>query len=95
MIVVLFCVIAQLRPSCALWAGFPLLTRIGESFAARVAASLLNAANLSELTKSSVDEYEKLATKLGTHPDEIKVIRRVIYNNSLSSNFFDTFHCIQ
>jgi protein O-GlcNAc transferase len=35
--------------SDALWAGLPLVTRLGDTFAGRVAASLLNAIGLPEL----------------------------------------------
>src|SRR5262249_35296621 len=40
---------AHTTASDALWAGLPLLTCAGKSFAARVAASLLNAVGLPEL----------------------------------------------
>ena len=40
---------AHTTASDALWAGLPVLTRIGETFAGRVAASLLQAIGLSEL----------------------------------------------
>jgi protein O-GlcNAc transferase len=50
--------------SDALWAGLPLITCRGESFAGRVAASLLRAVDLPELITDSLDEYESLALKL-------------------------------
>jgi len=55
---------AHTTASDALWAGLPLLTCCQESFASRVAASLLNAVGLPELITHSLEEYETLALKL-------------------------------
>lgn len=52
--------------SDALWAGLPLVTCTGETFAGRMAGSLLNAAGLPELITHSLREYEALALKLAT-----------------------------
>ena len=52
----------------ALWAGLPVLTCLGESFAGRVAASLLNAVGLPELITRSLEEYEALALRLAQDP---------------------------
>jgi protein O-GlcNAc transferase len=55
---------AHTTASDALWAGLPVLTRSGDSFAARVAGSLLRAAGLPELITTAPQEYEALATEL-------------------------------
>ena len=47
--------------SDALWAGVPVLTLIGQNFAARVAASLLHTAGLPELVCHSLDDYAQAA----------------------------------
>ena len=44
--------------SDALWVGLPVLTHIGETFAGRVAASLLNAIGLPKLITSTPQAYE-------------------------------------
>ncbi|OYX11564.1 MAG: hypothetical protein B7Z15_11585 [Rhizobiales bacterium 32-66-8] len=49
---------AHTTASDALWAGVPVITCMGESFASRVAASLLTAAGLPELVTPSMAEYE-------------------------------------
>ena len=59
----------------ALWAGVPLLTRRGEAFAGRVAASVLMAAGLPELIVATEDEYEELAVKLSNNPDLLAHIK--------------------
>src|SRR5262249_42022041 len=55
---------AHTTASDALWAGLPVLTCRGESFAGRVAASLLNGVGLPELVTSDLEEYQGLALKL-------------------------------
>jgi len=81
---------AHTTASDALWAGLPVLTRIGESFAARVAASLLNAVGLPELITRSVDEYEQLAIRLASHPVEMEALKQKLSDERLSSKLFDT-----
>ena len=81
---------AHTTASDALWAGLPVITRIGESVASRVAASLLGAVGLSELITTSAEEYEQLAIRLATHPDEMKALKKKLSDNKLSSKLFDT-----
>jgi len=61
-------VIAHTTASDALWAALPVLTQIGETFAGRVAASLLNAVGLPELIAHSQQEYAALAMHLADNP---------------------------
>ena len=74
----------------ALWGGAPVLTLIGVSFAGRVAASLLSAVGLPELVTTCVADYEKLAIRLATHPDEIKALKQKLAEKRSSSKLFDT-----
>lgn len=55
---------AHTTASDALWAGCPVLTWLGETFAGRVGASLLTAARLSELIASDAAGYVELAIEL-------------------------------
>ena len=48
--------------SDALWAGLPLLTCAGDTFAARVAGSLLRAAGLPSWSAASLEDYENSAS---------------------------------
>ena len=59
-----------------LWAGTPLLTLIGESFASRVSASLLSSMNMKELITYSEKEYEDLAVKLSNDNKKILEIKQ-------------------
>ena len=59
---------AHTTASDALWAGLPVLTQMGNAFAGRVAASLLNAVGLPEMITRDVAAYEALAIALGRDP---------------------------
>ena len=76
--------------SDALWVGLPVLTLMGESFASRYAASLLNAVQLPELITSTADQYEALAIDLATYPEKLEVLKVKLQHNRLKSPLFDT-----
>ena len=81
---------AHSTASDALWAGLPVLTRIGETFAGRVAASLLNAIGLTELITSTPQAYEALAIELASNPEKLAAIKRKLATNRLTTPLFDT-----
>jgi predicted O-linked N-acetylglucosamine transferase (SPINDLY family) len=76
--------------SDALWAGLPVLTLMGRSFASRVAASLLNAIGLPELITNTQEEYEALAIELAMNPSKLSDIKLKLTNNRLTTALFDT-----
>ena len=78
------------RASDALWTGLPVLTLIGQSFASRVSASLLNAIGLQELITYSEKEYEDLSIELATHPARLKEIKSKLEKNRLTKPLFNT-----
>ena len=81
---------AHTTASDALWAGLPVLTLPGETFAGRVAASLLNAIGLPELTAKSAQEYESIAVHLGQDPKALDALKTKLNANRLSTPLFDT-----
>jgi predicted O-linked N-acetylglucosamine transferase (SPINDLY family) len=81
---------AHTTTSDALWAGLPVLTLMGETFASRVAASLLNAIGLPELIASTREEYEALAISLAKNSQKLSDIKLKLANNRLSTPLFDT-----
>jgi predicted O-linked N-acetylglucosamine transferase (SPINDLY family) len=81
---------AHTTASDALWAGLPVLTRIGQTFAGRVAASLLNAIGLPELITQSRGEYETLAIELANDREKLLNITRKLERNRLTTALFDT-----
>ncbi len=76
--------------SDALWMGLPLLTCVGDTFAARVAASLLTAADMPELITYTLQNYENKALYLATNPTELKKIKQRLLTTKLTSALFDT-----
>lgn len=70
--------------------GVPVLTLIGQSFASRVVASLLNTIGLPELITHKEEEYEALAIELASDKQKFKDIRMRLENNRVTSPLFDT-----
>ncbi len=74
----------------ALWAGVPVLTCKGKTFAGRVGASLLSAVGLPELITESLEAYESLALRLARSPSDLGTIRVKLAANRLERPLFDT-----
>jgi protein O-GlcNAc transferase len=81
---------AHTTASDALWAGLPVLTCLGTTFAGRVAASLLHAVGLPELVTHSLAEYETLALRLAADPNLLARIRRKLELQRDTFPLFDT-----
>jgi predicted O-linked N-acetylglucosamine transferase (SPINDLY family) len=76
--------------SDALWMGLPIVTRAGESFASRVAASVLDAIDMPELITSSDDQYEQLAARLAAQPQALAAIKERLRAHRGTTRLFDT-----
>jgi predicted O-linked N-acetylglucosamine transferase (SPINDLY family) len=74
----------------ALFAGLPVLTCKGSSFAGRVGASLLHAAGLPELVTSSLHDYQALALELATDRNRIAELKVKLAANRHTHPLFDT-----
>ena len=74
----------------ALWAGLPVVTKLGKGFAARVAGSLLTAIDMPELITDTEEEYEKLILELATNPEQLASIKQKLANNLSSKPLFNT-----
>ena len=81
---------AHTTASDALWADLPIVTKLGEGFAARVAGSLLSALDLPELTTNNETEYEKLALELATNREKLASIKQKLAINRSSKPLFNT-----
>jgi predicted O-linked N-acetylglucosamine transferase (SPINDLY family) len=73
----------------ALWAGLPVLTCIGESFAARMAASLLTSVGLPELVATTREQYETLAVQLASDPAKLADVRAKLSQARSTTRLFD------
>ncbi|WP_434617805.1 tetratricopeptide repeat protein [Azospirillum sp. B2RO_4] len=81
---------AHTTASDALWAGLPVLTRRGTTFAGRVAASLLRAAGLPELIVDGQEAYEAAAVDLARSPQRLGSLRERLVRNRQTCPLFDT-----
>jgi protein O-GlcNAc transferase len=81
---------AHTTASDALWTNLPVLTLMGESFASRGAASLLNAIGIPELIAHTQIEYEEMAILLAKNPEKLHAIKQKLSDNRLVKPLFDT-----
>ncbi len=81
---------AHTTASDALWTELPLVTCRGETFAGRVAASLLTNMRLPELITTTLPDYERLAIELATAPERHAAIKQKLAANRLTTPLFDT-----
>jgi predicted O-linked N-acetylglucosamine transferase (SPINDLY family) len=80
---------AHTTASDALWMGVPVVTWLGETFAGRVAASLLGALGMSDLVAPNVAGYIKLATALAADPARVGALRQRIEAARYTAPLFD------
>ncbi|WGG50707.1 methyltransferase domain-containing protein [Rugamonas sp. DEMB1] len=76
--------------SDALWAGLPLLTCAGSTFASRMAGSLLRAVNLAQLITYDFAAYEELAVELANDPERIAAMKRQLAEQRQTCALFDS-----
>ena len=81
---------AHTTASDALWAGLPVLTLRGESFAARVGASLLRAIDLPELIMDTREGYVSEAIKLGRNPALVTALKERLNFGRMTAPLFDS-----
>lgn len=81
---------AHTTASDALWAGLPILTCVGDSFAGRVGASLLNAMGLNELVTQSFVDYERRALELARNPRMLAHLKAKLEKSRDTGPLFDT-----
>jgi protein O-GlcNAc transferase len=80
---------AHTTASDALWAGLPVLTCSGDTFADRVAGSLLMAIGMPELVTGSLAEYERAGLALAQSPQRLTALRKKLESNRDNSALFD------
>lgn len=84
---------AHTTASDALWTGLPVLTCSGDTFASRVAGSLLTAMGMPELVTESLQDYERVALALASAPARLLELRQKLENNRHVSALFDIQKC--
>jgi predicted O-linked N-acetylglucosamine transferase (SPINDLY family) len=87
---------AHTTASDALWMGVPVLTLTGQTFAGRVATSLLHAVGLPELCRQSLADYAATATHLARTPAELCALKSHLESRRRTFPLFDTAaYCLQ
>jgi predicted O-linked N-acetylglucosamine transferase (SPINDLY family) len=81
---------AHTTASDALWAGCPVLTILGTTFAGRVAASLLHAVGLPELVMASTRDYIERAIALAANGGDLARCKAHLAGPGRASALFDT-----
>jgi protein O-GlcNAc transferase len=81
---------AHTTASDALFAGLPVLTIQGETFASRVAASILTSAGLHDLVTDNYQAYEEKAFELATDRSKIDAIKERLRSGIATSELYDT-----
>jgi predicted O-linked N-acetylglucosamine transferase (SPINDLY family) len=76
--------------SDALWAGLPVVTCPGQTFASRMAGSLLGSIGMPEMVADSIADYEALVGKLARNPDLLTVAKSKLAQQRLSHPLFNT-----
>src|SRR5262249_13040447 len=74
----------------ALWAGLPVLTCPGATFAGRVAGSQLQAIGVPELGAAALEDYERLALELAHTPELLQKFRERLERNRSALPLFNT-----
>jgi len=73
----------------SLWAGVPIVTKIGNTFASRLASSLLKSIGLDDLVVKDDIEYEMLAVDLALHHEKLKIYREKLRVNHKTHGLFN------
>lgn len=74
----------------ALWAGVPVLTQVGSTFAGRVAASQLHALGMTDCIVESIEAYKEKAIALALNPTLLQSVRDRLTQNSKTMPLFDS-----
>ncbi len=81
--------------AAAIWAGLPLLTKPGETYAARMGASICASVGLESFICKSVEEYEQRAIAFGNNPSLLKPIRSRLQKDKEKLPLFNLTHFIR
>ena len=73
----------------SIWAGLPILTKVGKSFSSRICGSILNSLGLNELITFSEKEYENKAIQFGNNKNTIKNIKNKIIQSKENNSLYD------
>ena len=73
-----------------LWAGVPVVTLPGTTFQARVSASLLKAAGMTDTIARDLEDYRRIALTLAREPAKLAALKAKLAANRTRAPLFDT-----
>ncbi len=85
-----FAVNAHTTASDALWSGLPVVTKLGDQFAARVAGSILTAAGLTDLVTTTASAYKAKALQMATDSTYYADVKARVMSSHDNSPLYDT-----
>jgi protein O-GlcNAc transferase len=85
-----FTVTAHTTAIDALWAGVPVLTKLGNDIMSRASASILNAAGLPELIMENAAEYKKAAVGYANDANLLRKLKDKLAKNIKTTALFNT-----
>ena len=74
----------------ALWAGLPVITKLGSGIPSRTCSGLLSAIGLPELIARTDQEYEALILEVSTNTNRLAEIKQRLVENRLKKPLFNT-----
>ena len=74
----------------ALWAGLPVVTKLGKNYSARAGGYMLASIEMPELITKTEQEYETLLLDLATNPQRLSAINYKLRANRLSTPLFNS-----
>lgn len=80
---------AHTTASEALMMGVPIITCPGNTWASRVAGSILTCLNMPELITQTTEEYEEKILFYATHPEELKKLKEKLIEKKKTADFFN------
>jgi predicted O-linked N-acetylglucosamine transferase (SPINDLY family) len=73
----------------ALWAGLPVLTKMGKAYVARMATDALRTIEVPELITRTPQDYKELAIQLAHNPERLKQLKDKVQRNRVTKALFD------
>ncbi len=86
---------AHVTAADSLWMGLPVLTLQGQSFASRVASSILTALDLQELITTDMASYEARALELANDAIQLQGLRSKLANSKARGKYFNQTHYVR
>lgn len=80
----------------SLWAGVPVVVLLGNHYASRMAAGIINGIEMyDDLVVNSLEEYEDLVIELATNPEKLKSLKEKLWEKRKTATLFNNEECVR